>query len=318
MKNLRSFTLFFYYILFSANIFSQNLIPNGDFEEMILCPDNQSASLSHTTFWLNPSYYPPYGSPDYWHECTESGAFDIPSNWMGYQLARSGNACAGIVVSHGTADFREYLEVPLTSELIAEQCYHFKMYVNLPDNSTFTANHIGVLFSDTLIDGVDSFYPLPYTPQIYLAGALPDTASWTAFTGDYLAQGGEQFLIIGNFSNDLNSPLTLYNIEAYSEMIYFIIDDVSLVECNAANIETQGEPYFSIFPNPANDILTIDSDKLEQEEISIFNSLGHRVFFESFKGSLRINIQSFENGFYSYLINDKSQIMLNGKLMIQH
>ncbi|MBP5642979.1 MAG: T9SS type A sorting domain-containing protein [Bacteroidales bacterium] len=66
-----------------------------------------------------------------------------------------------------------------------------------------------------------------------------------------------------------------------------------------------GANNFSLYPNPANDIVRISGNNLGN--ISIFNTLG-QVIFEGFAtDDLNINTSDFENGVYFVKVGDKTQ-----------
>src|SRR5690606_15059991 len=112
-------------------------------------------------------------------------------------------------------------------------CYTFKMYVNLGNNSNCTTDAIGVYFSQTQVMGLNS-YSLPYILHITNnPGNFPDTLSWTLVTGNYLATGGESYLIIGNF-NDSSTTNVMELHPMPTSRAYVLIDDVSLTECTQA------------------------------------------------------------------------------------
>jgi gliding motility-associated-like protein len=74
--------------------------------------------------------------------------------------------------------------------------------------------------------------PLPYTPQVVAGSSnemLNDTANWTALTFYYQAQGGEEYIYIGNFNDDNNTSYQTFNANGSVDAAYYYIDDVSLV-----------------------------------------------------------------------------------------
>ncbi|MEX2379920.1 MAG: gliding motility-associated C-terminal domain-containing protein [Vicingaceae bacterium] len=57
-----------------------------------------------------------------------------------------------------------------------------------------------------------------------------DTSGWVKIEGIYLAEGGEQYLTIGNFNDDTNTSYHIFNNNATIPSSYYYIDDVSLVK----------------------------------------------------------------------------------------
>ena len=218
-------------ILFQGH--AQNLVPNGDFEQYDGCP-SQYAQLDSASYWFNPSTYPgaQTGSPDYFNVCATLWV-GVPNNMIGYQTAHSGVGYAGLILWGDTAFYdnnREYLEVELSSPLEMDSCYHFSAFINLGNYSRFSTDTIAVHFSDTIIQGINNWYPIDVSPHIsYDGGMLLDTVNWTLFEGNFKASGGESYLIIGNFNDDLNT--NSMEVDPCCEpAAYFLIDDVSLIK----------------------------------------------------------------------------------------
>lgn len=197
--------------LFGNFTFSQNLIPNGGFEQYYGCPNDYS-QIDSALFWTSPTK----GTPDYFNECAPSFP-NVPYAVNGFQYAKGGVAFAGIyrfsqLDYNPPTNYREYIETPLLSTLSSGTCYNFEMYISLAEASKYNCPNISVYFSDTLLKDTTTVMQLNAVPQINNGGGLfPDTTNWILFTGTYVANGSENFLIIGNFENDQNTPLTIAN-----------------------------------------------------------------------------------------------------------
>ncbi|HMG15004.1 MAG TPA: hypothetical protein VK590_06135, partial [Saprospiraceae bacterium] len=155
--------LFTTFLLLTCSICNgQNLVPNGDFEEYYHCPSNDG-QIDSAKYWINPSII---GTPDYFNPCTTGNA-NAPNTWIGFQQARSGVAFAGIFLFIlPNANYREYIEVPLDSSLIANECYHFEMYINFANIFKYNTYNIGVYFSNSIIANINNQFPLSFIPQI--------------------------------------------------------------------------------------------------------------------------------------------------------
>ena len=221
---------------------AQNLVPNPSFEDYTICPFTYDGICA--------GYAPPWmcgslGTVDYYNVCS-TGIMGVPFNALGNQYAHTGNAYTGIVMKHSNANWREYLMIQLTQPLVANTWYTLTYYVSLAETTCGT-EHFGAYFSPT-----SPFVPitsaLPLTPQIESDyGFIDDTANWVLITGCYQAQGGEEYLLIGNFRNDANTflnPICATNLESY-----YYIDDVSLIEgLNQEVLDLDlGGPEFACF-----------------------------------------------------------------------
>ncbi|HKR05626.1 MAG TPA: T9SS type A sorting domain-containing protein, partial [Bacteroidia bacterium] len=302
-------------ILFSSAFVGkgQNLVLNGDFEQFSSCPDNEN-QLNKALFWINPSVV---STSDYYNQCDTSTIVGVPLNTFGYQQAHSGVAYSGIISWHSISpDYREYIEASLGSTLTQNACYHFEMYVNLSDSSKWTTDDIGVYFSDTIFYSLNQFNYLPYTPQISnTTGFITDTVNWVLITGNYTASGTENYLIIGNFKDALNTDTTLVNINAplWGNRIYFYIDDVCLVPCGsscATAIEKQNEDAIKIYPNPVKNELFVNTNLPSvKTEIKITDVLGKEIYRNQFSTSnLKLQTSNFKPGIYFIEINNGKTI----------
>lgn len=301
---------------------AQNLVPNGGFEQYSGCPGGgaQVGQLDSALYWINPAPWPPGGSPDYFHGCT-TGFLNVPNAYFGYQQAHSGEAFCGLILwkfSH--SDFREYIEAPLTSALIKDSCYHFEMYISSGDN-VFNTDDIQVYFTDTAITGINNWNVLPYTPQIFNpTGNVPDTLNWTLVSGNYVSNGGEQFLVIGNFKNDMTTNVILVDSFGQFPNAYIYIDDVSLIQiasCVTSINETQDDISVKTYPNPFSDRLTIQLYKTEQAEIIIYDMTLRKLLQLKFTNSAVLNTERFAKGIYLYIVKNKNGVIKNGRLIKQ-
>ncbi|HLG36394.1 MAG TPA: T9SS type A sorting domain-containing protein [Bacteroidia bacterium] len=299
-------------IIFSFSVEAQNLVPNGDFEQYSSCPNGPS-QLDSALFWFNPGG----GSPDYLNQCSGNPFSDVPNNVWGYQAAYGGNGYCGIylvvIQMMQSQNYREYVEVPLTSPLISNLCYDFEMYINLGNICSYTTDDIGVYFSDTAINGSTNYYPLPFIPQINnISGNMPDSINWMLVNGSYTASGGESYLIIGNFKNDANTDTVVSNGlgNTYS---YVYIDDVSLTPCKSNTVnEPVKNSAINIYPSLSSEDLIIEISVLSSENkyLSIYNSLSQEVLFKRFtEQSYAVGISSFQNGIYFVEVRSGKEIV---------
>lgn len=309
-------------LLFICSIgYSQNYIPNGDFEQYTNCPSNHSEFQGFVDNWTNPQIGSGNGSPDYYNPCATGNVMGVPSNQGGWQEALSGASYSGMVIAReqSNTNFREYSQIMLTAPLVANECYHFEMYINLSNQSKFNSDDIGVYFSNIAITNVSTVGPLPYTPQITnTPGNYPDTSSWTKVEGDYTAIGNESYLLIGNFKNSVNTNTIINDSLATKPIAYVYIDSVSLVNCtttiNVKKLSKVSTDVF-VFPNPATDKLNISINNGESSEISIYNITSRRLLHENFTSSISLNIESLAKGVYIYEIRNNGKIVKNGKVI---
>ncbi len=198
--------LFLIFLFLSGFINSQNLVPNWSFETYTACP-NSSSALSNSTQW----YGPTTNSSDYFNSCAPSYSFGVPyQSPVSFQNAKDGNAIAGIwVINSFGLNYREYLEVKLSDSLQNGVCYYGEFYANLHNKVKWACNNLAASFSYTqhTISNMSGYPPL-YLPQHiikYNNTIIKDTGNWVKVSGIYTAFGGEKYITIGNFKDDVNT-----------------------------------------------------------------------------------------------------------------
>lgn len=178
---------------------AQNLIPNPSFEDLWKCPP----------WWTDIYVVPPWdqagtGTCDAFHRCATSKHVAVPKNMSGKQDPFHGDGYAGIIVYVTSEEYREYLQAPLLSPLVAGQRYALTFFVSLGDDSEYLVGDIGAYFSVGKITRSDD-NAIPVTPQISNnSGPLGDKDHWMPVSGSFVANGGEDHIIIGVFKSDAN------------------------------------------------------------------------------------------------------------------
>ncbi len=297
----------------------QNLVPNGDFEQYVACPRGNS-QMDSAVAWFQPTK----GTCDYFNQCnTHPHTVSVPNNSFGFQDAHSGVAYSGIYLfTQSISEWREYIEVPLVTTLVANTCYHLEMYVSLADYSRFVTYELGAYFSDTIVDSINTYFPLPFTPQINNTTSVFDTINWTKVCGTYIANGTENYLIIGNFKDDVNTPRSyFYQGSITIDGAYVYIDDVSVTPCGSpcttTGIEENEREQIKISPNPFSNQLTFSLADNEQTTISLYNFLGQQVLRQTFTNSTTINTEQLADGIYFYELRSNKGSLKTGKLVKQ-
>lgn len=221
-----------------------NMVFNPSFEEYTLCPERIDAKgvMNGVDAWWQPTA----GSSDYFNVCSGRDCA-VPRNKMGVQTARTGVAYCGIYCSQ--ASYREYLQTQLKSPLLPGHRYRVSFYVSLAEKSPHAIATIGAMLTsqrladstwDVLMqresvdygDNQSQLISVYYKPQVVndKDRVLDDMKSWTLVSGDFVADGGELFLTIGNFNSFNNSTVVETNTaNAVLQGAYYYIDDVSVV-----------------------------------------------------------------------------------------
>lgn len=290
---------------------SQNLIDNGDFESYTSCP-NEAGQLTNAEPWINSAAL----TPDYMHSCAQGTDAGVPLNAFGNQMPNSGEGYAGIYTYQNfpDCDVREYITISLTEPLLANTSYALEFHVSLSEQSRYAVSTIGALFTENNSFDIDK-YILEADPQIFHIGeALTDTENWMLISGSFTAQGGEQFLTIGNFEEDDSSGLVQVN-PIVSDLSYYYIDDVRLDLLSS--LEDQEEHLTKLFPNPFENVLNIETSKNTKTEILIYDLSSKLVISKSFTHSVQIDTHNLPAGIYFYEIKNDEGILKRAKLFKQ-
>lgn len=213
---------------------SQNIVPNGDFEEYWICPINVGLFDGVVKDWYNPTL----DYPSYFNSCSDTNSCSVPYNWYGYNSTKSGNGYAWIMLFSYVVPERAYVSVKLNESLQSGITYCVGFYLNLPNSDStnrgmrFATDKIGILLSDTAVH-VNTDNVIPVIPQINIINPefYTDTVGWMLCYGQYTAVGNEQYITIGNFDDDSN---TNYIQVSNSNMwgVGYYIDDVFVYKCS--------------------------------------------------------------------------------------
>jgi len=220
---MRAINIIIYLLLFTI-CKSQNLVPNSSFEIYSTCPTG-SGQLTNANGWINPTSS---GSPDYINTCNP-----LYQNYINnYQQPKTGNAYSGIAAYESTAmNVREYIQINISANLTPGKCYYVTFYASLMDLCKYACNNLGCFFSNGPVSLSGPTYILNYTAQVknFNNQIIKNTLNWQKLSGIYVANGGEDYLTIGNFNNDNTTDTVLYNTTVPGTGSYYLIDDISLI-----------------------------------------------------------------------------------------
>jgi hypothetical protein len=218
-----------------------NLVPNYSFEQYNFCPlENNLYYIFNTKpdYW----YKPDLRGATYFNSCANVNVgsnglpeMGMPVNLVGsgynYQNAKTGNGYV-IMFYYNGMDARNYIAVKLKDSLKQGKCYYAEYYVNSPSTFRFGCNNQSMLFTNTPVyvdtTAVPAVYMLPANPQIQNPFIVTDTLNWVKIAGVFTAQGGEQYLTLGNFKNNAQTATQQIQTTSYNGAAYYI-EDVTVV-----------------------------------------------------------------------------------------
>lgn len=304
---MRIIVLLHIFILSTAYGSAQNnLILNGSFENVNGCPWVDVINDGYLFYCTNPANY----TPDYFNLCYTNLGFPysvmgIPSNSRGYQMPRTGNAYTGIDLWEKNTSAREYIQLKFTDTLKQGHHYAFICFVSMANKFRYATANFGAYFS---VDSVSmpAVDVLPFVPQIENpdTNILTDTLNWMPITGTYLANGGEKFLLLGNFkpvAEGFDTAYQYYGSPNHANWAYYYIDDVSLIDLDSTLSvkENEAMAQVEVFPNPASSILNIKLTAAQQQ-YSITDIKGNTLLQKALtkQEQHQIDISALSSGFY--------------------
>ena len=246
----------------------------------------------------------------------------VPYNGNGYQIAKTGSTYIGINIydlwSIYRSPIREYMQVQLKRPLVFDSTYCFQLYISLADSIHFASkNMLGIYFSPNAVSA-NHRERLPYTPQLVVSPNtyITDRVNWVKIDMQYQAQGGEEYITIGNF-NDTNYIDTTFvpggGNEVWMQSSYYYLDDIWLSHCDSLpeSLATGlNEPFlkqqFKVYPNPFVSQITVESKGKENLAFSLYNGLGQELEVQVQQQGNRHQISTghLPKGIYWLQIND--------------
>lgn len=240
-------------LLFLQNIFifaqkQKNLIPNGSFEVYQECPDEYGwFRIGGVAHW---KATPPDCTPDYFHEC--SSKFSPQNNTCGKIIPQEGKGFLGLIIRVGHSPiqstdelfYREHVQVRLKEPLKHRNRYIFTMHLSLAEYACYAVSKIGVLFTKNPILINDKFSA---KPQIEL-NFIDTKGSWVKVTDTLVAEGGEEYLTLGEFASFSKKDIRKVDENpAYEKMFsyhraYYFFDNLSLHWLDVLPEPLLGEP----------------------------------------------------------------------------
>ena len=211
--NMKQLLLFLVMLAASSVIIAQdeeeNLVPNGDFESANTKPLKTFGMLEE----LCDNWYTATKAPaDLFAAGIRSEKVSIPQNEYGSQDAASGDLYAGFrAYTKDKKKTRSYVAVQLTDELEKNQMYCVEFKVSLADLSKYGTNFIGAYFTDRKTIQPNTGSIVRDLNDIHIKHRSNKTMTmmdgWETICGTYVANGDEEYMVIGCFGSDTELDL---------------------------------------------------------------------------------------------------------------
>ncbi len=339
---MRNKVFFWLILLYNPCISQQNLVPNGSFEILTSCPNDDSLSTSQIELaqpWWNACKLNNPNTPDVFNPCN-SGIYKVPNNFKGFEEAYSGDGYAGFGAWSGLNGWTEHFEVKLTNTIKANAQYRFCFHLSLADY----AGAYGLrklrfsLTLDSLI-GIDSafFNPLinPFPSinvlDLYETSSTTEVSydNWVEVCTDFTLNQNANYLTIGTFiQTSLNTDTFLINNEEpWALSNYYFIDDVSLIcitpsGCDGVGVEeVEQQLILQISPNPSNNLITLKSPLIKSGANLFLRDLSGRLIRQLKIQELNqyeLSTHDLADGIYLVQIIGEDGRQVRDRFVVQH
>lgn len=295
--------LLIFFLLLPGFSYGQNLVPNWSFEDTISCNCVTGECTELLSDWSSFR-----NSPDYYNACMPPSPWNgVPSNYMGYQYAATGNAYCGLYAyldSFLFNDVRENLGAQLITSLSIGQKYYLSMKVSFTrgpiTNDECATDKLGMLLTTQFYDNFNTKVPTNNFSHLSSNSPITDSTGWTLISGSIIADSSYAYVSVGNFY--LDDSLTLVGND--SCVGYYYVDDVcvstdSLTCFTETGIdEVSNEEELLIYPNPTTGIFTVQD---VTGEIQVYDLFGRLVLRSNKK---EIDMGSYPKGIYMVRVGE--------------
>lgn len=296
-----------------------NLVANGDFEQYDTCPDNGN-QMHYCTGWSNAGDSTnDFSTSDYFNTCSSFPPISPPIVAWGYQFPHSGNAYCFVATFRENYLRREYIQTELVDTLIPNVTYYVSFYASLAGGPGYliATNKIGALFTKQKFEAPNFAVPINFA-HVYSDSIITDTLNWYHFKASFVADSNYRYVTIGNFFDDAHTD-TIDLGGIVSQFGGYFIDDVcistdSTLCYTPTSVIEMHQSGNSIYPNPANDVLSISINSHKGEDVVVYDVFGRIILFTKMKdGNTEINCSHWAEGLYFIKISQQCF-----KIIIKH
>lgn len=282
--------------MFSLALFAQqsseiikNIVPNGSFENY----RKKSGSIKQAIPWQQ------IASVDFYQE-------PLSNDTSMQKGARTGNCYAGLRFQK---KYKEFLQVKLAEPLRRGTTYEFEMYVRLAFWSNASLKSFGALFTKLGYKSKLDVVKSALIDSVSKKGSFINGYQWFKISGKYLADGGEKYLTIGNFSPNVKKDMIRMNVFklGFKEAYYFV-DDISMVKAKELEEKVKVEIVGSFVAEPQDSVLEVKNNIKVGEKVQLKN-----IFFENDRYYILPESYSELNKLAQYLLrNPHMEVQING------
>ncbi len=269
----------------------KNLVPNGSFENY----RKKSGNIRQAIPWQG------IASVDYYQQ-------PLSNDTAIQKGARTGSCYAGLRFQK---KYKEFLQVKLADALHRGTTYEFEMYIRLAFWSNTSLKGFGALFTKAGYKSQGDAVKSCIIDSVSKKGSFINGYQWFKISGKYLADGGEKYLTIGNFTAKVKNDIVRMNKFKFGfKEAYYFIDDVSLIKAKeiVEKVKVEIVGSFNLNNEDNDSVLVVKNNIKVGEKVTLKN-----IFFEN--GRYYILPESFPelNKLGQYLIrNPMMEVQING------
>lgn len=267
----------------------KNIVPNGSFENY----RKKSGSIKQAIPWQQ------IASVDFYQE-------PLSNDTSAHKGAHSGSCFAGLRYQK---KYKEFMQVKLAEPLHRGSTYEFEMYVRLAWWSNAGLHSVGALFTKAGYKSQGDVVKAAMIDTVVKKGALINNYQWFKVSGRYLADGGEKYITIGNFSPYVKRDMVRMNVFKFGfKEAYYFVDDVSLVKAKEPVEKVKVEIVGSFSVDEQDSVLQVKKNIRVGEKVQLKN-----IFFENGRYYLLPESNAELNKLAQYLIrNPNMEVQING------
>lgn len=305
------------FLLLYKSVCTQNLVPNGNFEDTACCPN----AFAGSQLWCIPTWYDAaLGTADFLHLCHWE-SINGPG-FMGAHIfdAKSENGIGGFFNFAEGVNFSEYLGIKLTDSLRKGKVYQLSADLKAT-LSYYASDAVDFVFTkDSLYMPVlfmGGFYPQVSNPS---GNIIADSVNWYTLTDTFKAYGGERYMTIGSFRPSASTYWSQGAVNGAGQA-YVVIDNIKLVEYQPPVPQPETPLPFNIYPNPGNGLFTVTYtlDSLLSHELRFYNTIGQHIGTYGLNAGVYktgIDLSHLAAGVYCYTLLSGNKKCRSGKLVI--
>lgn len=303
-SHLKIIVLYLIVLNQSNNLDSQNLIANGDFEDVNTCVEFKAKCAPEAWFRIPPT--------------------DVNVNTKKVSRVFEGEFSEIVVIENKKhpKSYRVFLYTMLLCPLIRDQEYKLSFYLNPIKQINY---ELGVLFSEEeLITGVIN--PLDFQPSIKAIGKLTKRerkqSQWELIELNYKAKGGERFLTLGNFNSDFHLFSKKEEVNNSQGDLIYLIDNISLNPLDSDLIDCDTEEPIKLLYDTDHRHTYKRGVKKKQEITESISSLNTPIEKTRNYSVNKINQKKYIEisdvifDFDKHIIREKSIVLLDSIVMI--